>query len=315
MSSGSDLNGVSLARFTRGMTILDCLSENGSPNWHLSIIIIGVIFGLDFLLSAGATIMYFRQVISQRRIAIVSQVFLLLALLTKAITFLFSAQIKSVAEGWESFYGLILFETPCYIITTCYSLTLISWLSVFMEYLPDRYKKFASRAFRTVVGLNIAIYMLFIVDLFFEALNVGSDVFQTWFSTSVIALRDMAMGLAFVVFLKCGFGISDFSSASSQEKYLFRLNGTFAIVLIVRAAVVIAQEMIVVNRANECSSTFYTVFMINEIVLDYLPLSLLAFLTYSHIINKSSLQIVQITDATIIDSRESLNVDVLLSTE
>ena len=298
------------------MTILDCVDPGTSNSmvWYISFLVIGSLFAFDGLLSVGTTVRYFREVRKQRAIVTVAQSFLVLGFLSKSITFLLSKQIHSWIPGrLRLFFGLVLFETPCYIVTTCYSVTLLAWQSVCLIYLPSRYKSFATKASKAVIAVNLVIYFLFVVDLVIEASDIGSLQFQTGFSAAVIVLRDLVMGVAFLVFMRCGFGVSNLSQASSQERWLFRIHILFAVVLILRALVVIGQELVTISNKDECSVGFYSVFMLNELVIDFLPLSVLAFFTYSHLINKSSLQIVQITDTTTIDSQEGIDQTSLLS--
>ena len=298
------------------MTILDCINPTASKPvvWYASVLVVGALFALNGLLSLATTIRFFSEVRKQRTIVTVAQSFLILAFFSKSITFLLSKQINSViSEELSLFFGLVLFETPCYIVTTCYSVTLLAWLSVCLIYLPSRYKTFAAKAHKTVIVVNIAIYLLFIVDLIIEAFHIGSIGFQTGFSAAVIVLRDMTMGIAFFVFLRCGFGVSNLTQASSQERRLFLIHVIFAIVLILRAAVVIGQVLVTLSSRDECSMGFYSVFMVNEIIIDFIPLSVLAFFTYSHLINRSSVQIVQITDSTVIDSQDGMDHTSLLN--
>ncbi|OHT08000.1 hypothetical protein TRFO_23711 [Tritrichomonas foetus] len=405
------------------MTILGCLDENQPVNWSLSFKILGIIFSVFFLIALIFFLVYIKNLVSQKRIVIVSQILLLLTILIKALSyflalllfrkiingnsvtpsgsFLNSNRPNSIVLNTEkyatqsigqnglnqigqnmikilkrksdsinskmnevnqitiesgvsqqnqpgnskklenksprqyiqniqsvhsnnsepysnsnsthvSFYGLILFETPCYFSTTCYSITLLAWLVSCLSFLPAKMQRFARKASISIYTINAVIYATFLADLileYFYEYNRASSIT----STIIIVLRDFLMGIAFIVFLKCGFGISNYSKASTPEKRLIMVSVVFTVILILRAVVIVIQTIFETDTSDECSTGFHLTFWMNELIFELFPLAILAVMHCSHLLSRSMMQIVQADDALL--SSGSVNRPLLRSTE
>jgi hypothetical protein len=151
--------------------------------------------------------------------------------LSKVLSFLVVSPVsRSMPDRLMSTMGLILFETPCYFITTCYSLTLLGWLSISMNSMSVEYQHFGAKGRTTVLFEN---GFVFVVNLILTGKNFGPSTFQSIFNVSVNVFRDALMAAdTFFVFLRCEFGISQFANESSRGRRLFIVNLELAVVLI-----------------------------------------------------------------------------------
>lgn len=277
------------------MTIFRCLHEIDA--WSIGFYVLGGLFGAIFIFALIPSLIYVRTLFAQKKIVFMTQLSVLFALLLKNVTFGIATYLQPLlSEDKLSFFGLIMFETPCYVMVTCYTLTLLSWLSVCLVYLPPQYHRFSKIAVRTFIALNCIIYITFVLGLIIEVCNIGSNSFQSRFSTAIIALRDIIIGIAFMIFIRFGFGITSFFKVSSQEKMIFVVNLSFGILLLLRAIIVIVQEFFKEDKEKECSITFFYIFIFNEIIIDLIPLSVIIFLHTNHIISRSRMQILPATE-------------------
>jgi hypothetical protein len=265
------------------MSILSCVESSPREKWYLTMVLLGCIFGIDFCISIFFFFLHRRILFRQRPIVISSQLCLIFAFFSKFITFSIAGPIHPrIPSQRISMIGLLLFETPCYVITTCYSLTLLSWLAVSLEYLPPRHQAFGAKGPKSVLIVNLCIYARFLVVLVLAGRNIGQENARENATTAVFVGRDAVMGITFLVFLKCGFGVSDFGKESSRGKRLFFTNIAFCLVLVLRAAVVAVQGWFL-PREEECQVPFFVLFVVGEVVVDFVPMSLLMLLHAQHI--------------------------------
>jgi hypothetical protein len=151
--------------------------------------------------------------------------------LSKVLSFLVAGPVsRSTPDRLMSKMGLILFETPCYFITTCYSLTLLGWPSILMSSMSVEYQRFGAKGRTAVLFVN---GFVFVVNLILTGKNCGPSTFQSIFNVSVNVFREALMAGTFLVFLRCEFGISQFANESSRGRRLFIVNLGLAVVLVV----------------------------------------------------------------------------------
>jgi hypothetical protein len=93
----------------------------------------------------------------------------------------------------------------------------------------NEYQRFGANG-RTAV--LCAIGFVFVVNLILTGKNCDPSTFQSIFSVSVNVFRDTLMADIFLVFLRCGFEISQFANESSRGRRLFIVNIGFVVVLI-----------------------------------------------------------------------------------
>jgi hypothetical protein len=169
-----------------------------------------------------------------------------------------------------SMAGLCLLETACFMVTSCYCVVLLFWLSACGEILPTRYTNITKWVKNVTIGYNGIIYALFLASII---LNSGGIKGQAdWFTGVVAISRDFGLCLIFGIFLAVlhkGLQTRAPSLETSDETKLYRFSLFLLLALLVRGGCSLGQNA-TLNEARECRAFLFIV-IIQEIGCDGLP--------------------------------------------
>jgi hypothetical protein len=179
------------------------------------------------------------------------------------------------ADAQAGLYGAFLGELPCYIITSCYSIVLIFWLSVCAQTLPMVYIGAFRWMKRILIVFNMLIYLLFvgIVIIALGIITPANRPTSFWIGAFAIG-RDFLLAVIFIVFLiTFRLGVKDDASAGDAigEKKMVCFTVVLSVFLVLRGAVTLIQGLAFSESTSECSHIFLAFVIVNEVIFEGSP--------------------------------------------
>lgn len=170
--------------------------------------------------------------------------------------------------------GFIIYSLPSYFITTCYTLVLISWITICMQILPLKIVKIFVKAKVSLIIYNVIIYGLYISGLVFECLKQPGKLLKC--SGYFEIFRDIILALiyiAFIVLLERGLKDDSFAETNIEQKKLLRLVIFLSIMLLTRGAISVAQ--VAMHNTSICKIPFFSAVCFSEMCVEGIPLFVL----------------------------------------
>jgi hypothetical protein len=261
------------------MTFLRCVAstDNGTA-WLVIYAILSFLFFCLLLYAVIPIFIYhvvFRGLSHLNRL---TRILMILALLVKVVGNLGACLIGRAAGSDHNLFtltggGFACLEFPAYVVSTAYTCFLVFWLDALAGARPIPYAARCKAMRAILTAYNVALY---VVCLGIVALLVAQE--RTYVEVYWVgaAFRDLLISAIFLVFagwMWCGFG-----RASWEERRLVYLPAVLAALLLARAALPIAQSVILRgsdNSETECAWGFAMWWAISEILLEGMPMAYL----------------------------------------
>jgi len=177
-------------------------------------------------------------------------------------------------------FGFIFIELPSHIISTVYSLFLLSWLTTVADYLPSTYSHITNTFTKVIFGYNVILYILsFGYLITYEA--IGDCVFADILVIGSLIMRDFGLALIFLGFLyliRKIIGSDNYQDTTKEENSLSSLTIILTVILTVRGIIETLQSFVfnTNSSADNCRLSFYFLFLVFEIILESVPLAFLS---------------------------------------
>jgi hypothetical protein len=182
--------------------------------------------------------------------------------------------------------GQCLNELPSSVITTCFSLLLLFWLSVCAQILPRRYAP-RFQAMRVIlIVFNIVFYVVFltvvIIDSVLDTSEKSQDI-RAMLGGTWPLVRDFGFSVilcVFVVHLKHRMTDSSQTGATIDETQLVRVTGMLIVSILARGAISLAQGLAYASpestegktdKTTECSLGIWIMFLVQDLILEGVP--------------------------------------------
>lgn len=168
--------------------------------------------------------------------------------------------------------GLLIYNLTSYFITTCYTLVLISWITICMQILPLKIVKIFGKAKVCLVVYNVVIYVLYVFAIVVEIISLKP---LSAFSAFYDITRDILLAIiyiAFIILLERGLRDDTFAESNLEQKKLLRLVIFLSLMLLARGSISLTQILI---HNQVCSIPFFVAVCFSEIVVEGIPLFIL----------------------------------------
>ena len=275
---------------TKIMTILTCFEgttnttqwAHSQETWYWASFVLVFFYFALFLFGLVPMILYWNEFKSLSHINIAARLCFTIALFLKCVVHILTLLPwgHSISPHGMRICGYIIFSLPSYFITTCFSIVLISWIMLCMQILPLKIAAIFKKAKLALVLYNIIIYMMFIISIVLECLIDDppnpEDMKMNMVSGYFDIIRDLILFILFFLFvflLQKGLGDDQFAESTIEQKTLFWLVIMLGFLMLTRGIISLIQVLI--PSKQECSIGFFIAYLIEEILIEGVPLFLL----------------------------------------
>ena len=262
------------------MSLFSCLD---SKLWTVGFYCLGVYYILLFFYSFIPLVYYRSYIKSLSTVNKVHRYLIPITLFLKSMTFFFSSFLYHKVESkMSSLMGLLLYETPGHLISTCYTFFLLSLFLTISDFIPTGYSKILHPGTLFIIFYNVVIYSLFLAHIVFEIFDICTSKdykhTQTIIAIICLSVRDMFLAFIFIFFIikiQKIFGQSNYQDITHEENQLRCLTIVLSILLLFRGVISNLQLTTFNSKTGkyrECGTFFFVIVLCFEVFIDSSPL-------------------------------------------
>lgn len=265
------------------MTLLHCLGQTDSNSvmWISELVTVSLYFLGLFFFNLIPMRIYHVEFRLLPEITRLTRIGLAITLIVKSLGDTIGILVGAFSRSDDehlNLYGLICMEFPAYLISSCYTLVVMNWLSSCVQIFPYKYVKVYRRIKSALISYNAFVYFLFASDIIVVSFNSLTERFCGYYVSSTVILRDVVLCVIFVVFVVClkiSHKRDNYKETDPSEHNLFMYTTSLSICVLIRSVFSTVYGLWYRNTSDECRITFFVWKTINEIVIEGLPLALL----------------------------------------
>ena len=256
------------------MVLFECAS---TIHWEITFYLLGGYFLCIFIFSIYPLIKYYRLIRTLDIVHKLQRYLLSFSLLLKT-TYIFAHLINSQYKSnikVLTILGFVFLEFPSHLISTVYSLFLLSWLSNVTDFLPSTYSSISGLFDKVILGYNIILYLLSFG--YFAAYEIqGKSTLSNILIISSTMTRDFGLCLIFLCFLCIIRRIikNDYYPPTREEASLSSITVILTLILFLRGVIESLQSFVfdTNNSSDNCRLSFYFLHFFFEVILESVPL-------------------------------------------